>query len=82
MRVEGVEGNIQATNTGRLQLRQFALQQLAIGSQRDIVEIKFGHASQKGVQARADQRFTAGDAQALDAGSFDQVGHATGQGVC
>ncbi|MNN38020.1 hypothetical protein D3C81_1519940 [compost metagenome] len=80
--VESVEGNIQASDTRRLQLGQLACQQLAIGGQRDIVEVELGHCGQKGIQARADQRLTPCDAQALDTSRFDQVSHAAGQGIC
>ncbi|MCY1454003.1 hypothetical protein D9M71_710350 [compost metagenome] len=62
-------------------MRQLARQQLAVGGQRDVVKVEFGHGSQKGIQARADQWLTASNPQTLDAGGFDQIGHATGQGI-
>ncbi|EJT83474.1 hypothetical protein PPS11_34963 [Pseudomonas putida S11] len=52
-----------------------------LGSHRDIVKVELGHGGQESIQARTDQWLTASDAQAFDAGGFDQVGHATSQGL-
>src|SRR5690606_27793817 len=71
--IEGIEGNVEATDAAFGQQRQLALEQLAVGGQADVVETELADLAQEGLQARTDQRFTAGDTQALDTGSLDQI---------
>src|SRR5690606_8243676 len=61
--------------------RQLAPEQLAVGGQADVIETELADLAQEGLQARTDQRFTAGDTQALDTGSLDQIGHTARHGV-
>ena len=79
--IQRVEGDIDAPNTGCHQQRQFTRQQLAVGGQADVAQAHLPYRPHEGFQLGADQRLTAGNAQALDTRRFDQVSHASGHGL-
>ena len=72
-RVEGIQGNVDASDARVQQQRQLARKQLAIGRQADIVQTELTDLTHERFELGADQRLAAGNAQALDACRFDQV---------
>ena len=79
--VEGIQGHVDALEPALQQQRQLAREQLAIAGQADVLQAQATDAAQEVFELGADQRLAAGDAQALDAGRLDQVGHAAHHGL-
>ena len=78
--VQGIEGNVDAPDAGVHQERQLLRQQLPVGGQADVLQPHLPDRGHEGFEFRADQRLATGNAQALDARRFDQVGHSARHG--
>ena len=71
--IESIEGNVDPAQSGIDQQRQFFREELTVGGQTDVVEAHLADGSHERFEFGADQWLAASDAQALDAGRFDQV---------
>ncbi|MNM89512.1 hypothetical protein D3C81_1017440 [compost metagenome] len=79
--IQGIQGDVQPAYAAFEQQRQLAREQLAVAGQADVRQAEAADTVQEGIELGTDQRFAAGDAQPLDAGRLDQIGHGTRHGL-